>query len=242
MPRRPLIGVSCYVENVDRDPWVAQRSAVLPYDYVRQLESAGAVVAILPPRADADDQMAAEVLERLDGLVICGGADIEASRYAAQPHPEAQPPRVDRDAWELALARVSAQRGLPTLGICRGMQILAVAVGGSLEQDIPHRTATEVHSPHVGAYGWHEVQPVPGTRVATLLGEAPLDVPTYHHQAVEAGSLDGTAYRPAAWHADGTLEAMEDPAARFRLAVQWHPEGGQDARLFDALVGAAADG
>ena len=237
---RPVIGVSCYVEDVDRPPWTAQRSAVLPHRYVEKIEQAGAVAVVLPPRHDADDELATAVLERLDGLVIAGGADVEAARYDADPHPHAQRPRPDRDEWELALARVSAQRDLPVLGICRGMQVMAVEAGGVLDQHLPEVVGHESHSPSPGEYSSHHATPAEGTRLADLLGTDPLDVPTYHHQAVRADSLAGTPYRPAAWHADGTLEAMEDPSSFFRLAVQWHPEAGDDGRLFEALVEAAA--
>ncbi len=237
---RPVVGVSCYVEDVDRHPWLGQRSAVLPHRYVEQLERAGAVAVVLPPRPDADDDLAAAVLERLDGLVIAGGADVEATLYDADPHPTSQSPRPERDAWELALARVSAARDLPVLGICRGMQVMAVAVGGVLDQHLPEVVGHESHCPSPGEYTSHHVAPSEGTRLAALLGTEPIDVPTYHHQAVRPESLEGTAYRPSAWHADGTLEAMEDPASTFRLAVQWHPEAGDDGRLFGALVAAAA--
>jgi len=236
----PVIGVSCYVEDVDRSPWRRQRSAVLPHRYVEQLERAGAVAVVLPPRPDADDDLAAAVLGRLDGLVIAGGADVEAARYDHQPHPTSQAPRPDRDAWELALARVSAALDLPVLGVCRGMQVMAVEAGGVLDQHLPDVVGHDAHCPSPGEYTSHRATPVPGTRLAALLGTEPLDVPTYHHQAVRPQSLDATPYRPSAWHADGTLEGMEDPAAGFRLAVQWHPEAGADGRLFDALVAAAA--
>ncbi len=236
---RPVIGVSCYVEDVDRPPWTAQRSAVLPHRYVEKLERAGAVAVVLPPRHDADDDLAAAVLERLDGLVIAGGADVEAARYDADPHPHAQRPRPDRDEWELALARVSAQRDLPVLGICRGMQVMAVEAGAVLDQHLPEVVGHESHSPSPGEYSSHHATPAEGTRLAALLGTEPLDVPTYHHQAVRPESLEGTPYRPAAWHADGTLEGMEDEGSTFRIAVQWHPEAGEDGRLFDALVEAA---
>jgi len=239
---RPVIGVSCYVEDVDRDPWVGQRSAVLPQGYVDHLEGAGALVVLLPPRRDADDAMAREVLDRLDGLVIAGGADIESRRYAGPPHPASQPPRPDRDTWELALARVSAARDLPVLGICRGMQVMAVAVGGTLDQHLPDLVGHDAHSPAPGVYTSHHAVPVPGTRTAALLGTASVDVPTYHHQSVRASSLAGTAYIASAWHEDGTLEAMEDPMSTFRLAVQWHPEMGEDGRLFRALTEAAGAG
>jgi putative glutamine amidotransferase len=236
---RPVIGVSCYVEVVDRSPWHAQRSAVLPHRYVEQLERAGAVVVVLPPRPDADDDLAGAVLERLDGLVIAGGADVQADRYDAEPHPTSQSPRPDRDEWELALARVSAAHDLPVLGICRGMQVMAVAAGASLEQHLPDLVGNDAHCPRPGEYTSHLVAPTQGTGLADLLGTEPIDVPTYHHQAVRPESLEGTAYRPSAWHADGTLEAMEDPTLGFRLAVQWHPEAGNDGRLFGALVAAA---
>ncbi|HSF98689.1 MAG TPA: gamma-glutamyl-gamma-aminobutyrate hydrolase family protein [Ornithinibacter sp.] len=236
---RPVIGVSCYVEAVDRTPWSAQRSAVLPHGYVDHLERAGALVVVLPPRPDADDDLAATVLARLDGLVIAGGADVEAQRYAAPPHPTSQDHRPDRDAWELALARVSQERRMPVLGICRGMQVMAVAAGGLLEQHLPDAVGHEAHCPQPGTYSSHSVTPVEGSRLAAILGGEPLDVLTYHHQAVRPQSLEGTAYRASAWHADGTLEGMEDPASAFRVAVQWHPEAGDDPRLFDALVASA---
>lgn len=237
---RPVIGISCYVERVDRAPWVGQWSAVLPHGYVEQVEAAGGLAVILPPRLDADDAMAREVLSRVDGLIIAGGADVEASRYAARSHSTSQSPRPDRDSWELALSRVAAERDLPLLGICRGMQIMAVSVGGRLEQHLPERTGTEVHSPMLGAYARHPITCVEGSALAGILGTEEQSVPTYHHQAVEPTSVEGTAYRPSAWHEDGTLEGMEDPAGRFRLAVQWHPEAGEDPRLFDALVAAAS--
>ena len=109
-----------------------------------------------------------------------------------------------------------------------------------LDQHVPDVVGHDAHNPLPGEYTSHDATPVAGTRLAALLGTDPLDVPTYHHQAVRAQSLEGTAYRPSAWHADGTLEAMEDPAAGFRIAVQWHPEASDDGRLFEALVAAAA--
>ena len=237
---RPVIGVSAYVEPVDRSVWVQQHSAVLPHRYVDHIQRAGAIAVILPPRLDADDDMADAVLSRLDGLVIAGGADVEATRYDAEPHPTSQAPRADRDEWELALSRVSGELDLPVLGICRGMQVMAVAAGAALEQHLPDVVGHDAHCPRPGEYASHHATPVAGTRLAALLGTDTLDVPTYHHQAVRPDSLEATPYRPSAWHPDGTLEAMEDPASGFRLAVQWHPEAGDDGRLFDALVAAAS--
>jgi putative glutamine amidotransferase len=232
---RPVIGITCYVEATSRGPWVDVPSAVLPVAYVAKIEQAGGVALIIPPRVDADEGLAAEVLERLDGLVIAGGADVDPQRYAAARHPEVQESRADRDATELALAAVAGRTGIPLLGICRGMQVMAVAGGGTLEQHVPDRVGHVDHSPEVAVYGEHVVETVPGTQLAALLGPR-TDVPSYHHQAVRTHP----GFEPAAWAPDGTLEAMEDPSAVFRIGIQWHPEVGDDPRLFEALVRAAA--
>ncbi len=237
---RPVIGLTCYVEDVDRSPWVAQRSAVLPYRYVGHVERSGAAAVLLPPRLDVDDAMADAVVAGLDGLVVVGGADVEAARYGAAPHASSQDPRPDRDAWELALVAAARRVDLPVLGICRGMQVMAVADGGVLDQHLPEVVGHDGHSPRLGAYTSHVVTPVAGTTVAGALGDDPVDVPTYHHQAVKPGSLEGTGWVPAAWHDDGTLEAMEDPAGCFRVAVQWHAEESEGAALFEALSAGAA--
>jgi len=233
--RRPVIGLTCYVEPVSRTVWRDVPSATVPYSYVRKIEQAGGLVVIIPPRTDADPTLAAEILSRLDGLVIAGGADVDPDRYARPRHPLVQASREDRDAMELALATAAAEQDLPLLGVCRGMQVMAVAAGGDLEQHLPDRVGHEDHSPQKGAYGTHPISTVAGTRVNSLLGDHTV-VPSYHHQAV----LTHPGFVPAAWADDGTLEAMEDPDAGFRLAVQWHPEEGDDPRLFAALVEAAA--
>ncbi len=236
----PVIGLTSYVEDVDRAPWVGQRSAVLPYRYVEQVQRAGGLAVVLPPRHDVDEDMATRLLGRLDGLVVGGGADVHAARYGADPHPSSQDPRHDRDAWEIALVAAAARLDLPVLGICRGMQVMAVAAGASLDQHLPEVVGHEAHCPEPGVYASHHVSTVPGTRLARLLGDEPVDVPTYHHQAVSPRTLSGSGFVAAAWHEDGTLEAMEDPTGCFRVAVQWHAEESEGAALFEALTAAAA--
>ena len=229
-----MVGLTCYVEPVTRGPWRDQPSATVPHAYVEKLEQAGALVLVVPPRPDADPAVAHDVLARLDALVIAGGADVDPVHYAQERHPSAQDSRADRDAMELALAVAAGESGLPLLGICRGMQVMAVAGGGLLEQHVPDRVGHDEHSPSEGVYGAHPVTTVQGTQLRRLLGHE-TQVPSYHHQSV----LTHPGFVASAWAADGTLEAMEDPDAPFRLAVQWHPEVGEDPRLFEALVSAA---
>lgn len=231
---QPIIGISTYVEPVDRGDWRAQPSIVLPCNYAEQVRSAGGLPVLLPPWVGADDETVGALLDRVDGLILAGGVDIEASRYGAEPHPTSQSRRPDRDETELALARLSRQRELPVLGICRGMQVMAVEAGGSIEQHLPDRVGHDEHSPGPGLFGSHPVRLDPVSRVGQILQEH-LDVPTYHHQGVATHP----SYVACGWHEDGTLEAMEDPEAAFRIAVQWHPEAGDDPRLFEALVVAA---
>jgi putative glutamine amidotransferase len=234
---RPVIGITCYVEPASRGDWVDVPSALLPLAYIRKVEQAGGVALLVPPRVDVDhdSSIAAEVLARLDGLILAGGADIDPQRYAADPHPAIQETRADRDGMELALATGAAGSGVPVLGICRGMQVMAVAAGGVLEQHVPDRVGHVDHSPGMAIYGEHVIETVGGTRLAGLLGPQVV-VPSNHHQSVTTHP----GFAPAAWAPDGTLEAMEDPDSTFRVGVQWHPEVGDDPRLFDALVRAAS--
>ena len=156
-------------------------------------------------------------------------------RYGERPHERTIGWREDRDAWELALLDEAARINLPVLGICRGMQLMAVHAGGVLEQHVPDRVGSQQHSPGGNSYGDIAVDIVVASRLARAIG-ARGAVRCHHHQAVSAHP----GFEPVAWAADGTLEAMEDPQHPFRLAVQWHPETQKDAGLFRALVAAAA--
>ncbi|MFF4898918.1 gamma-glutamyl-gamma-aminobutyrate hydrolase family protein [Streptomyces sp. NPDC001068] len=228
MPGRPLIGVSTYLEAGTRWGVWELEAALLPAGYPRLVQRAGGLAALLPP--DAPEHAAAAV-SRLDGLVIAGGPDVEPVRYGADPDPRTGPPARARDAWELALIDAALAAGVPLLGICRGMQLLNVALGGTLVQHI------DGHAGEPGVFSRHEVKPVPGTRYADAV---PVEtaVPTFHHQAVDRL---GTGLLPSAHAADGTVEAIELPAGdNWVLGVQWHPEMGEDLRVMRALIAAAS--
>ncbi|MFD4973404.1 gamma-glutamyl-gamma-aminobutyrate hydrolase family protein [Streptomyces sp. NPDC058424] len=226
---KPLIGVSTYLES--RASWRVWElpAALLPAVYPRLVQAAGGLAAMLPPD---DPSHAASVVARLDGLVVAGGPDVEPERYGAEREPRTGPPSRERDAWELALIRAALDSGTPLLGICRGMQLLNVALGGTLVQHI------DGHTEDVGVFGSHPVTPVAGTRYAAVVPEETY-VPTYHHQAV---ARLGEGLRTSAHATDGTVEAVELPGDRFVLGVQWHPEMGEDVRVMAALVRAASGG
>jgi putative glutamine amidotransferase len=233
--RRPIIGITTYVEPASWAVWRDVPAALVPHAYVRQVGAAGGLPMLVPPLpADATAEDAQAVLDRLDGLILSGGVDVEPARYGADPHPSVQRSRPDRDGSELGLAAQSAGSDLPVLGVCRGMQVMAVAAGGVLDQHLPDIIGSDLHSPEPGVYGRHEVRIDPHSRLGGVLGER-VDVATYHHQGV--GTHPGLA--ATAWAHDGLLEAFEDPDAVFRIGVQWHPEVGDDPRLFEALVAAA---
>ncbi|MDQ1618344.1 MAG: putative glutamine amidotransferase [Actinomycetota bacterium] len=227
--QRPVIGITSYVEQARWGVW-DQPAVVLPLAYVAALEAAGARPVVLPPSVVG----AAEVVQRLDGVVFAGGADLDPATYHQAAHPETTGVRPDRDAGELPLLRAALDADLPVLGICRGMQLLAVAHGGTLVQHLPDVVGHEGHRPSPGVYGLHEVRLAAGTLAHSLLGDR-VSVPSYHHQGVDSpGSLTVTG-----WAADDDLpEVVEDPARRFAIGVLWHPEASQDPRLFDALVAA----
>jgi len=179
------------------------------------------------------------VVARLDGLVISGGADVDPDRYADATHPRTAGWRPDRDAWELALLDAAEAVGLPVLGVCRGMQVMAVHAGGALHQHLPELVEHEQHSPGGDAFGEIEVATVAGTRVAGLVGER-ITVNCHHHQSVRTHP----GYDAVAHADDGTLEAMELPyqgaaGDRFCVGVQWHPETAADVGLLAGLVRAA---
>lgn len=234
-PLPPLLGLTCYAEPASWGPWQDVPAVLAPQTYVSMLRTAGARVVLLPPEQGLDAAAAADLLGRLDGLVVAGGVDVQPSRYGAAAHPTVQVPRPDRDDAELALVQAAVSMDLPLLGVCRGMQVMAVQAGGALEQHLPERLQHDLHSPARGVYGSHPVRTAEGSLLRGILGEQAV-VPSYHHQGV----LSAPGYTPCAWAPDGVLEAFEAPQARWRVGVQWHPEVGDDPALFRSLVAAAA--
>ncbi len=227
---RPLIGLSTYREQARWGVW-DQPADLLPSSYAEAVARAGGVPVLLPPQAPTS---APYVVERIDGLVVTGGADVDPARYGAEPHPRTASWRPDRDAWEVALLEAADARTLPVLGICRGMQLMAVQRGGRLDQHLPDTVGHETHSPGGDAFGDVDVHTSPDTRLRMLVGDRH-NVGCHHHQSV----AEHPGFAAAAWAEDGTLEAIEAPGGRFLVAVQWHPETRADAGLFAGLVAAA---
>jgi putative glutamine amidotransferase len=230
--QRPVIGLSTYRERAQWGVWNTTAD-LLHAQYADAVLAAGGIPVLLPP-ASGLDQVAEEVVSRVDGLVITGGADVGPHRYGQEPGPHTTTWREDRDTWELALLRAADAVGIPTLGVCRGMQLMAVAAGGSLHQHTPDLVGHEQHNPGADSFGDTRVTTAEGSAVRALLGDA-VHVGCHHHQSVESHP----GFTATAWAEDGSLEAMERPGERFCLAVQWHPEVRDDARLFEALVAAA---
>ncbi|WP_239020670.1 gamma-glutamyl-gamma-aminobutyrate hydrolase family protein [Nakamurella antarctica] len=229
---RPVIGISMYREPASWGQWKDVQATLLPAAYSHHVSAGGGTPVLLAPFGIADD--VASVVGRLDGLVIAGGADVNPSRYGRDPEPPTAGWRDDRDVSELALLNAAADLDLPTLGICRGMQMMAVHAGGTLLQHLPDVVGTDDHSPGPGAYQDNPVTTVPGTMVAALLGESAL-AHCHHHQSVD----NHPGFRASAHSHDGIVEAFENPTRKFWVGVQWHPETGTDLRLFTALSAAA---
>jgi putative glutamine amidotransferase len=222
-----VVGLSCYLEPARWGAWELP-AALLPQWYVDLFQSAGATVVLLPPGNDA------AVLDRLDGLALVGGADVDARLYGAEPHETADVARSTRDASELSLYRGARGRRMPVLGICRGLQVMAIAHGGSLIQNLPDVEGSGVHRERPGTFVAHGATFAGGSLAASIFGVDPVTVNSSHHQAVDSpGDLvvSGRA-------ADGTIETCEDPSADFCLGVQWHPEH-PDRRVTDLPMVAA---
>lgn len=232
---RPVIGLTTYLERAQQGVWDV-RAAFLPQVYLDATTAVGGAAVLLPPQPDPD-AAADAVLDGLDGLVLTGGLDVDPALYGAAPHPETDEPRTDRDAWELALLAGARRRGMPVLGICRGLQLANVAAGGTLHQHLPEALGTGRYQLGGGVFATNTATVEDGTRLADIVGVGDLSVRSYHHQGIDrvGGGLVVSARSD-----DGLPQAIETIEGPWFVAVQWHPEeDAADRRLFAALVAAA---
>jgi putative glutamine amidotransferase len=228
---KPVIGITTYVEEASWGHWQLP-AALIPYDYVRAVERAGGRALLVPP----DDSALEETLDALDGIVFSGGNDLEPSSYGAVPHTETNGTNPTRDRGELALLTAALARDMPVLAVCRGFEVLNVARGGDLVQHLPEAVGHEAHRAVLGEFSDHGVRVDESSRLGAVVGTEVPAVKSHHHQAL--GRI-GDGLREVAWAEDGTVEGVEDPERRFAVGVLWHPEAGDDAKLFEALVAEA---
>jgi putative glutamine amidotransferase len=232
------IGICAALERARWGPW-EDEATILPRSYAAAVQRAGALALLLPPDegvASAPDPL----LDRIDGLLLAGGADVDPSCYGAQPHPELGPTWPERDEFEIALASRALEREMPVLSVCRGMQVLNVALGGTLVQHLPDVIGHDEHRHTPGSFGDHEVRLEPGSIAAAAAGGERVLVKSHHHQGI--GEL-GRGLLATGWSADGQLvEAIEVPGQPFALGVLWHPEEDGDNRVIASLVDAVPSG
>jgi putative glutamine amidotransferase len=220
MSRRPVIGLCAAVERARWTVW-DDEAVLLPRGYATAVQRAGGLALLLPPDPSIDDP--SEWIELLDGLILAGGAD-----YGENP---------ERDAFEIALGLAALDADLPLLGVCRGMQLMNLARGGTLIEHLPDVLGHEDHRLVPGAFGDHDVRLVEGSLAARAAGELTHATKSHHHQGVDA---IGEGFEVTGWATvDELPEALEDPSRRFALGVQWHPEADPAAREIAALVEAA---
>jgi putative glutamine amidotransferase len=236
---RPAIAISAPLTHASYGVW-NQQSAVLPAGYVEAVGRAGGLALMVAPEpgavSDPDD-----LLHRVDGLIISGGVDVDPASYGAEPHPETRGWTPERDAFEIALVRRAAELDMPVLGVCRGMQVMNVAFGGTLLQHLPETFGHEDHRRVPGNFDEadHDVSLAPDSLAATAAGQLRHTTKSHHHQGVdEIGEglvVTGTSA------IDDLPEAIELPDRRFVLGVQWHPEADEHSPVIGALVQAAAE-
>lgn len=238
MARRPVIGIVANLEQAQWSVW-DQEAFLLPRSYVDAVQRAGGMAMILP----VDDivmESPDDVLDLLDGLLLAGGADIDPAAYGAARHPKVVHTVPERDTFEIALTRRALERDMPFFGICRGMQLMNVAQGGTLYQHLPDTHGHHEHRRVLGTFDGadHDVRLAAGSLVARAAGEELHGTKSHHHQGVDRV---GDGIEVTGWSAiDNLPEAIEMPGRRFALAVQWHPEVDETSRLIAALVEEAA--
>jgi putative glutamine amidotransferase len=230
---RPNIGITAATENVSYGVWDEIPALMSPASYADAVQRAGGrPLLLLPDPEDTEDP--GEVLDLVDALILTGGAgDIDPALYGQERHPETGPIQGERDAYEIALVRGALEREMPILGICRGMQIINVVYGGSLEQHLPDVLGHEEHRHTPGTYSDHEVRLEPGSLAARATGEERSQAKSHHHQGIKGV---GSGLAVTGWADDETVEALEDPSCPFVLGVLWHPEEDEKSQVIKALV------
>ena len=210
----PVVGICAAIEHVSWGVWDGYEVTLTPRAYVTAVQRAGGLA-----------------------LLLAGGADLDPSSYGAEPHPETRGTWPERDRFELALARAALERDLPLLGICRGMQLLNVALGGTLIQHLPETLGSQAHRTLAGTFSEHHVRLEPGSLACSAAGMEGFVVWSHHHQGIDEV---GRGLRVSGWSLEDDLpEAVELSGRRFALGVIWHPEEDEDSRLIAALVDAA---
>jgi putative glutamine amidotransferase len=232
----PVVGICAAVERVSWGVWDGYEVTLAPRGYVQAVQRAGGIAIVLPP----DEAAVAEpdlLLDRVDALMLAGGADIDPASYGAETHAETRGTRPERDAFELALARRALERDMPVLGICRGMQLLNVALGGTLVQHLPEAIGAETHRTVAGTFSEHHVRLDPESLACAAAGLEGFVVWSHHHQGVDQL---GEGLRVTGWSDEDDLpEAIELPGKHFALGVIWHPEEDDNSQVIAALVNAA---
>ncbi len=224
---RPVIGICAAIESARWAAWEVEVN-LSPRTYSLAVQRAGALALILPP----DDVVAEspdELLGMLDGLILAGGSDIDPASYGAQPHPETRGTRPERDRFEIALGTRVLERDMPVLGICRGMEMLNVIQGGTLNQHL----GLELHRHTPGVFADHGVRLDPGSLAQRVVGGDHTDVKSAHHQGLEEL---GEGVVASGYADDGIIEAVELPDRQFAVGVLWHPEEDERSRVIGALV------
>jgi putative glutamine amidotransferase len=236
---RPRIGICAALEQARWGAW-NRPAALLPYEYIAEIQRAGGLALMIPPDPTLEDNPD-EVLDQLDGLILAGGCDVDPSTYDAEPHPETKGTVPERDRVELALTKAAVKRDMPVLGICRGMQVLNVALGGTLDQHTPDTVGNDEHRRNTGTFEGndHDVALQAGSLAAVAAGEETHGTKSHHHQGV-ATLGDGLTITGVS-SLDDYPEAIEAPANRFVLGVQWHPEADTHSRVIASFVAQARD-
>jgi putative glutamine amidotransferase len=235
---RPVIGIPSPIERARWGAW-DEDAHVLSRSYVDAVQRAGGAALVLP--ADPDwTTRPDDVLDLLDGLLLAGGADVDPRFYGAEAHPETKGTTPERDVFEIALARRAVERDMPFLGICRGMQVINVALGGTLHQHLPEVVGHGEHRRVLGSFvgADHDVRLDGGSLAARSAGEEVHVTKSHHHQGLDA--LGQGLVVTGRSDLDDLPEAVELPDRRFVLGVQWHPEADERSRLISALVEEAA--